>query len=638
MIAALVVVALVLAVGVVVGAKLGGDDGGGGGATAGGLPALDELGEGTPGLPLFGSLTLGATSEPVTEAVDRDGARIELASGVEIEVPEDAHESELTYTVTETEIVDHSFGELVNPASALVTVDNGGAVADEAIELTFPVDVDDDEFAAAVFYDSATGRLEVLPIVSSDDDELTVMTRHFSSLFVTIVDVALLVTDTIDSGFRPGVDSWQFVNDGSYIASGGHCSGQSLSALWYYSEQKLALGAQSLFGLYDHRIDSSRLPSTPSLQWDDRDGYRLASMVQDDEVKQYNAAERRWDDLTDPANGPSQFYTFAYSILISGEPQYVGIYSASGGGHAMIVYGVRGDALLISDPNYPSAYREIPYDPDTGRLGPYRSALNASSASKLFESIGYYGKSALVNWNGLGSRWQEFLDGTIGDGRFPTVMLEVEEEVENEDGDTETESVPLTDRYEVDEDQDSITVRLGSADGWDDRIRVYDWATLAVDGLVWNDSVTVPLEEGANRLGFEAIGYDWPGSTEGWVDFERLTVIRGELDEDPLDLIFVIDLTSSMEDDIVGVKEAASEIVRAVGRTSSDWRIAIVGYRDVGDSPMFEDYEFSDEQETVLSQPRQQRRDTGVGRPGGRAGRPGRDPVRRRGQRRIRRP
>ena len=593
LIAALVVVALVLALGIVVGTRLRDDDA----PSSTDTTATEVLGAGAPASPVIGSLDLGASTEPVTSPVGTAGATIETPSGVSIDVPEGAYDSELTYTVTETEIVGQSFGEMVNPASALVTVDNGGVVANEPVEVTFPIDVADDQYAAAVFYDGATGRLELLPVVRSDDSELTVMTRHFSALFVTLVDIALLVNGNIDSGYRPGVDSWQFVNEGSYIASNGHCSGQSLSAMWYYVEQRVALGASPLFGRYDDRIDATALPATRGLQWDDRDGYRLASMVQDDEVKAYSAAEKRWDDLTRAQVGRSQFYAFAYSILLSGEPQYVGLFASAGGGHAMVIYGVTPTALLVSDPNYPSAYREIAYDPDTGRLGPYESALDATSPSLTFESIGYYGKTALVNWAGLGGRWQQFLDGTIGDGAFPAMSLEVRED----DDEGNATWVSLGERYEVDADQESIEVRLAGAGTWDDRMRVYRWASLLVDGRTWNDTVTVPLDEGVNRLGFEAIGYDWPEKQEGWVDFQRITVIRGESDAAPLDLVFVIDLTSSMEDDIAGVKEAATDIVRTVARTNEDWRIAIVGYRDVGDSPMFEDYEFATDTDTVIA-------------------------------------
>lgn len=593
LIAAAAVVALVLGTGVYVGTQLGDDgDGGGGG---GGPTATDVLGAGEPAPGLSGYLDLGESGAPVGETVGPDGATIETPDGVTIEVPEDAHAGDVAYTVTATEIVGQSYGELVDPASKLITVDNGGLVAAEPITVTIPADVDDDQFAMAMFYDSTTGGLEPLPLVSIDDGEVVALTRHFSAIFVSVVDIALLTSGTIDSGFRPGVDSWQFVNFGSYAAPGGHCSGQSLSALWYYTEQRVAVGAPSLYGRFDDRIDAVTMPATAGLQWDDDDGYRLASAVQHDEVAAYDTLERTEDALTKARVDAYQYYAFAYSILLTGEPQYVGLYASAGGGHAMIVYGVTEDALLIADPNYPAEYREISWDAGAEVLGPYEARANAAEPPQPYEMIGYYAKSALVDWTGLGGRWQEFVDGTVGDGLFPSGTLEVREE--DEDGDEVW--VPLVDGYEVDDDTESITVRL-VAPNFNDRLRVYRWDTELVLGP-WDAAVTVPLEEGVNRLGFETLGWVWAKSATSWVAFDRLDVVRGEPDEAPLDLIFVIDLTSSMEDDIAGVKAAATKIVQTISATSEDWRVAIVGYRDVGDSPMFEDYPFSDDEDEVIA-------------------------------------
>jgi len=67
-----------------------------------------------------------------------------------------------------------------------------------------------------------------------------------------------------------------------------------------------------------------------------------------------------------------------------------------------------------------------------------------------------------------------------------------------------------------------------------------------------------------------------------------------------LDLIFVIDLTGSMGDDIEEVQEQASDIVEYISDNIPRWRIAIVGYRDFTDSVMFEDYAFSSNKEDIL--------------------------------------
>ena len=55
-----------------------------------------------------------------------------------------------------------------------------------------------------------------------------------------------------------------------------------------------------------------------------------------------------------------------------------------------------------------------------------------------------------------------------------------------------------------------------------------------------------------------------------------------------------------MGDDIDEVKDQASEIVDDIAESISDYRIAIVGYRDFGDVPMFEDYPFSRDKDEIL--------------------------------------
>jgi hypothetical protein len=70
-----------------------------------------------------------------------------------------------------------------------------------------------------------------------------------------------------------------------------------------------------------------------------------------------------------------------------------------------------------------------------------------------------------------------------------------------------------------------------------------------------------------------------------------------------LDLIFCIDVTGSMEDDIASVKAAASNVVNSIAGRSKDYRVAIIAYRDWDDSmgyAMFEDYSFSTDKGTII--------------------------------------
>jgi len=69
-----------------------------------------------------------------------------------------------------------------------------------------------------------------------------------------------------------------------------------------------------------------------------------------------------------------------------------------------------------------------------------------------------------------------------------------------------------------------------------------------------------------------------------------------------LDLIFVIDLTGSMGDDIDQVKKTALAILNTIKAAFPDFRVAIVGYRDWGDGAnMFKDVPFSSSFDEITS-------------------------------------
>jgi len=69
------------------------------------------------------------------------------------------------------------------------------------------------------------------------------------------------------------------------------------------------------------------------------------------------------------------------------------------------------------------------------------------------------------------------------------------------------------------------------------------------------------------------------------------------------DVVFCIDVTSSMEDDIASVKASAAAIVDKLAAKDPGFRVGIVAYRDwpaEGDPPMFEDYRFSSDRDTII--------------------------------------
>jgi len=386
--------------------------------------ALDELGPAEPAAPVDGRLDLGSL-EPVAQGViGPAGGEVTAADGLRLLVPAGAHDGEVAYTVGRREVLGSNFPAWIVPASPLYVIENGDAVAAQPILVEIPADLPSGGFAMGLFYDEAGGRVEAMPLVGIGEGVVTVAAAHFSSILaVRLPDwgPGRPARATVDTGFRPGVDDWQFVNWGSYLVPGGHCAGQSMSAMWYYIEQRLG-GGPALYG----RFDNNGAAATPDLWEDDSQAYRLASTVQQDlndgwfdPVLQSYASlvQARVDDL--------QYTAFMAAMAITGHPQFVGIWDtqATGAGHAMIVY--RGDpsGLQVADPNYPGQLRTIPWDAATATLGPYDSAAFAGGPGIVFDAIGFFGLDGLVNWRAIADRWAEFQGQQAGDGRFPDYEL-----------------------------------------------------------------------------------------------------------------------------------------------------------------------------------------------------------------------
>lgn len=385
------------------------------------LPTPASTNTPVPPRGITGTISTGTAVAAATIPVSPKGGTLKVTqpgtpiSDLEIRVPENSYSDTRQFQLSYAPVEKHSFGEAFNPATPLITIDNGGDYAAELIDVTIPVQIPDDKFAMAFYYDDKAKKLEGLPLVDYSKNSITFATRHFSSFIVSMIPRASLKKD-IDTGFRPGIDDWQFVNYGSNVAPGGHCAGQSVTAMWYYIEQPDGQGL-TLWNRYDN---NGNKPATPDLWQDDSYAYRFASVVHDDIA---------WDSWGSDfmasmrgVNDELAWNLFAYSMQLTGEPQYVGLASSTGGAHAMIVYRIFQGNLYISDPNYPgNTDRRIEYN--GVEFSPYESGANREEIEKgrsvKFDLIGYRAKTAMIDWTKISQRWQELKKGTIGSGIFP---------------------------------------------------------------------------------------------------------------------------------------------------------------------------------------------------------------------------
>ena len=488
------------------------------------VPPIPDEGEvpapAEPNPPITGTLTLGPATEVARQTIGPAGGTI-AAGGLEIRVPDGALAAETPFTVSQAPITAHTFGDLITPITPLYEVESGEAALGAPVTLVLPAAIPAGTTAMAFYYDATAGTLTPLIPIAQDATTLTVGATHFSGLFGGLIDL-LKLPEIVDSGFRPGSDDWQFTNYGSFIAPGGQCEGQSLTAIWYYLAQRRG-GASPLNGLYDNNGAPTK---TPALQWDDSDGYRLAGNVQVDPVADQFTYEFLKNAMWDRADGRLTYQAFRAAMALTGEPQLIRLSTAPGtGNHTMIVYRVTPQWLLIADPNYPGRLRTIRYDAARGKLGDYSSGDNAADIAANGATI--YTRFAYVPWRssaseaGIAAHWAEFEGGTAGDAVFPGYVLKV---LTGKDAQGKDVWAPLTDGYRTGEKK--LTVQLTKLTGGTASTMAIYRGTSAVPlgPKAWKQ--TIDLDEGDNALGFSVFGR--VGAAWEYVDFVRLTVTSGE--------------------------------------------------------------------------------------------------------------
>jgi antitoxin component YwqK of YwqJK toxin-antitoxin module len=344
--------------------------------------------------------------------------------GLQITLRTNAFSAVMPLEVSYAPILSQTFGRMINPLTPLIQIENGGGYARQPIILKVPIQLPANHFALAFYYDPNTGRLEGMPLVQLRTNSLTLATCHFCEVVVSSVAIADL-PEVVDTGFRPEFDDWEFVNRGSYIAPGGHCAGQSMSAIYdYYQNMDRVNAPTFLYNRYDNQMNPFR---TPAVGDDNVLGYKLASVVQADYNAGWVSNPALKADLAMDLSDLETYRAFVYAMMASRSPQLVYI-SRLKGAHAMIVYQAERGRLRVADPNYPAkSERFIELSLATMKFDPYYSGPNADDLGYAYPEILYIGLTSVVDWEKIGQRWQEFFNQTIGIGLFPDYSVKVED-------------------------------------------------------------------------------------------------------------------------------------------------------------------------------------------------------------------
>ncbi|MBR9974031.1 MAG: PKD domain-containing protein [Bacteroidetes bacterium] len=488
-----------------------------------------------------GRIRTGDAVEVARGDIGADGGAITVTqsgtpvTGLSVVVGAFGYETTREFVISYAPVLSHGMGEDFLPLSPLITLENGGGYSEDPMILCIPVTLPADHFAMVFLYDEQTGDLEGLPIISLDRSSICVASRHFSAAvtrlgkrntgttdgsYVQLI-VAAVSTDRLSgkimSSFRPGVDDWEFPNHGSYRSPSGHCAGQTISAMWYYSAQRLGRGEQPLNSRFDQ-------VHTDSMWMDNPHGYRLCSVVQED--IRWDERGTWWEHFDTTGTGvytrdSLNFLAFKYAVLMTEKPQYVSVRRPSGG-HALILYGVDGDSLMIVDPNYPGASRGTSLR--DGVLQPYRTMPRVGHSVKTYPTIRYYAKTAMIDYQALADRWKQFEEKTIGTlapNLFPGVeLLQITPEGE----------LPLDAFVKTSSDTLVLVARCQDCiETFQERRTGLQVFSEQGNHLGWHDAtgvLRIPVLPGRQRYGLVVAG--WPvagvGGTPDYISFVWLEV------------------------------------------------------------------------------------------------------------------
>lgn len=498
------------------------------------------------------NLTLGKAIELTSEEIPVAGGSLILEQadssldGLTLQVPEGAYPDALRFTLSETPIEEHAFGELFDPITPLITIDNGHSFAAQPMNLTIPIQLDQDEFAMGFYYNGEKGTLEGIPTAALDQQSITLSTCHFSDIVISKVKKSMLEgriqNNEAASDFLPGMSDFYFPNMGSYAQTGGHCVGQSIAVLHYYNmNANDAYTGNTLRG--EEAVDNNSGPATGGFIWDDALAYRLCSVLHQEYVNFWSPNYKSFDfDLPDDLT----YYSFGYAIAMTHSPQLIDI-KRQGGGHAMVVYAVTPDGLVIADPNYPGdlnrsigATRLAPSTDPKGSLidlTDYFSGAYAGAPGDSYGRFSYIGTYAYVNYDKVDALWSKVLQGQdvgsdlfIPDLEFVTLKWDV-------DGQKAVQ-VSLNGTYTLSK-EDTAKINANQADKLflsipsgltDTRIHLYkgtEYLGYLTDLDAGKDSwAVIPLSSGLNDIGvfYERVVPALNNGVYRYVNFYRLKV------------------------------------------------------------------------------------------------------------------
>ncbi|MCC6244405.1 MAG: PKD domain-containing protein [Gemmatimonadaceae bacterium] len=336
--------------------------------------------------------------------------------------------------------------ELASPVIAVAT--DAPALSDQPLVFTFPVKAPAGKVAFVAMVDPATGFLDVLHTLSSDSASITVMNSvhdeamaregsgasirassawnaslHAGVLpsaraasvraryVLVLAEAGRLNTLTYDSGFRPGVDDWEFPSDYTPLRSTllSTDAGMMVSERYYFAMQKsLTQGAlhkkfQEARGAIGSNSVGERWSAGLAKQFSERSGAVVAKA---------NTARA----AAATAYDASTMASIVMSLYASQRPQIIGLYNPTVNAMAVVMAykwdGASG-LLYYADPRFPGdVTKKLSYRSASGFQCPDGYCVIVSGFNHF---IGYQTQ--------LNAEYPLVTNGTIYKSLFPQAFM-----------------------------------------------------------------------------------------------------------------------------------------------------------------------------------------------------------------------
>jgi len=206
----------------------------------------------------------------------------------------------------------------------------------------------------------------------------------------------------------------------------------------------------------------------------------------------------------------------------------------------------------------------------------------ASDQEFLFGDIGDY--PIVGDWDKDGKDEVGVYRISATDENKATFFLKKSDKTDEVNFDIKPNDMPIIGDWNNDGIDDVGVFRRNDPDHSDNAVFYLKYGDTTVDPIAFGNNDDIPIAGKPQVDKLTRVGIYRPATAEFIFKLEPVTSIPSPT-QSKLDLIFLIDTTGSMWDDIDAVKASANEIVEALDSKGLDYRVAVADYRDYPELP-----------------------------------------------------